>query len=308
MNKPIILIVDDEETNLQLIGKNLQQLDISIALASSGKEALFLLETLVPDLIILDIIMPAMSGFDVCRKIKSKKYNSEVPIIFISAKTDIEDITKGFKLGARDYITKPFIKEELLVRVATQLKIIKNEKELKKLTLNLDQKVKERTKALTQTNEKLRDYNTALEVLMGKRDKDRKELEEKVMANVEELIQPTIERLKKTRLTEQQRELVEICEENIFKITSSFINGIKNNKSVQGLTHKETTIANLIVQGKSSQEISTIINSSESTINFHRKNIRKKLGINNKTVNLQLYLKQLEIQRPKRIEIKGINE
>ena len=72
-----------------------------------------------------------------------------------------------------------------------------------------------------------------------------------------------------------------------------------DNGRVRGLTHRETTIANLIVQGKSSQEISTILNISESTINYHRNNIRKKVGIKNKSVNLQVYLKQLEGQRPK---------
>ena len=299
MDNPIILIVDDEEANLQLIGKILQNLDVDITLASSGKEALKLLESLVPDLIILDIIMPSMSGFDVCRKIKSRKSTTEVPIIFLSAKTDSEDIINGFDIGARDYITKPFIKEELVARVETQLNIITNEKKIKNLNNNLEEKVKERTKALTKTNEKLTDYNTALKVLMDKRDDDRIELEHQVMANVEELILPSIERLKQTNLNKQQKELLGICEDNISKITSSFVSSMMDNGRVRSLTHRETTIANLIVQGKSSQEISTILNISESTINYHRNNIRKKVGIKNKSVNLQVYLKQLEGQRPK---------
>lgn len=299
MDKPIILIVDDEEANLQLIGKILQNLDVDITLASSGKEALQLLESLVPDLIILDIIMPSMSGFDVCRKIKSRKPTSEVPIIFLSAKVDSEDIIKGFDIGARDYITKPFIKEELVARVEAQLNIITNEKKIKNLNNNLEEKVKERTKALTKINEKLTDYNTALKVLMDQRDEDRIDLEHQVMANVEELILPSIERLKQTNLNKQQKELLGICENNISKITSSFVSSMMDNGRVRGLTHRETTIANLIVQGKSSQEISTILNISESTINYHRNNIRKKVGIKNKSVNLQVYLKQLEGQRPK---------
>ena len=299
MDKPIILIVDDEEANLQLIGKILQNLDVDITLASSGKEALQLLESLVPDLIILDIIMPSMSGFDVCRKIKSRKPTSEVPIIFLSAKVDSEDIIKGFDIGARDYITKPFIKEELVARVEAQLNIITNEKKIKNLNNNLEEKVKERTKALTKTNEKLTDYNTALKVLMDQRDEDRIDLEHQVMANAEELILPSIERLKQTNLNKQQKELLGICEDNISKITSSFVSSMMDNGRVRGLTHRETTIANLIVQGKSSQEISTILNISESTINYHRNNIRKKVGIKNKSVNLQVYLKQLEGQRPK---------
>ena len=299
MDKPIILIVDDEEANLQLIGKILQNLDVDITLASSGKEALQLLESLVPDLIILDIIMPSMSGFDVCRKIKSRKTTSEVPIIFLSAKVDSEDIIKGFDIGARDYITKPFIKEELVARVEAQLNIITNEKKIKNLNNNLEEKVKERTKALTKINEKLTDYNTALKVLMDQRDEDRIDLEHQVMANAEELILPSIERLKQTNLNKQQKELLGICENNISKITSSFVSSMMDNGRVRGLTHRETTIANLIVQGKSSQEISTILNISESTINYHRNNIRKKVGIKNKSVNLQVYLKQLEGQRPK---------
>ncbi len=299
MDKPIILIVDDEEANLQLIGKILQNLDVDITLASSGKEALQLLKSLVPDLIILDIIMPSMSGFDVCRKIKSRKPTSEVPIIFLSAKVDSEDIIKGFDIGARDYITKPFIKEELVARVEAQLNIITNEKKIKNLNNNLEEKVKERTKALTKINEKLTDYNTALKVLMDQRDEDRIDLEHQVMANAEELILPSIERLKQTNLNKQQKELLGICENNISKITSSFVSSMMDNGRVRGLTHRETTIANLIVQGKSSQEISTILNISESTINYHRNNIRKKVGIKNKSVNLQVYLKQLEGQRPK---------
>jgi DNA-binding response OmpR family regulator/DNA-binding CsgD family transcriptional regulator len=305
MDKPIILIVDDEEANLQLIGKILQNLDVDITLASSGKEALKLLESLVPDLIILDIIMPSMSGFDVCRKIRSRKSTSEVPTIFLSAKTDSEDIIKGFDIGARDYITKPFIKEELVARVETQLNIITNEKKIKNLNNNLEEKVKERTKALTKTNEKLTDYNTALKVLMDKRDDDRIDLEHQVMANVEELILPSIERLKQTNLKKQQKELLGICEDNISKITSSFVSSMMDNGKVRGLTHRETTIANLIVQGKSSQEISTILNISESTINYHRNNIRKKVGIKNKSVNLQVYLKQLEGPRPRAAGIRN---
>ena len=81
---------------------------------------------------------------------------------------------------------------------------------------------------------------------------------------------------------------------------------MKNNGEIEGLTHRETTIANMIVQGKSSQEISTILNISESTINFHRNNIREKLKIKNQNVNLQVYLKHIEIQGTKRMNIHGL--
>lgn len=294
MDKPIVLIIDDEEKNLQLIGRLLRCLDIDITLASSGHEALTLLQTLSPELIMLDIIMPSMTGFDVCRNLKQHQKLSQIPIIFLSAKSDIEDIIEGFKLGARDYITKPFIREELIARVETQLAIIKNERKLKQLNDGLEAKIREKTNTLLQTNEKLSDYNRALTVLMDKRDEDRRELENQVMVNTVELILPSIEQLKETRLNTQQKELLRICEENIIKITSSFAGNFKNNGKIAGLTHRELTIANYIAKGKSSQEISTILNISESTTNFHRNNIRKKLGIKNKGVNLQVYLKQIE--------------
>lgn len=294
MDKPVILIVDDEESNLQLIGNILQHLNIDITLASSGPEALKLMETLIPDLIILDIIMPSMSGFDVCREISTKNDLTDVPIILISAMSESENIIKGFRMGARDYITKPFIKEELLARVETQLKIQIKENQLKKMNISLEERIKKRTQELIDTNEKLGRYNTALQVLIEKRDEDRKILEQKVISNTSKLVLPSIDRLKRTNLTNSQREILLVCEENIKKITSAFIKGIESAGKFRGLTHREITVANLISQGKSSQEISSILNSSESTINFHRNNIRKKLGIKNKPVSLHLFLKSLE--------------
>lgn len=288
---PIVLIVDDEETNLQLIARILHPLKIDIALALSGAEALKLLGTLVPDLIILDIMMPGMSGFELCRKISSINALSDLPIIFISAKNESSDIIKGFKLGARDYITKPFIKEELISRVKTQLKIKVRENQLKELNQDLEERIQDRTRELTEANKKLKDYNTALQVLLEKRENDRRLIEEKVLKNFENLVLPYIEKVQNTELTDHQMDILKICKLNIEKITSQFI------KSTQrmGLTHREVLIANLIAQGKSSQEIATILNSSESTINFHRNNIRKKLGIKNKRENLQVYLQSIEI-------------
>lgn len=165
---PLVLIVDDDVANLKFIGNLLKPIEVDIALASSGPELIKLLETVAPDLIILDIMMPGMSGFEVCRRLSRQNHTKEIPVIFLSARNDIETITQCFSMGRRDYIAKP------------------------------------------------------------------------------------------------------------------------------KFTQKETTIANFIIQGKSTQEISILLNSSESTINFHRNNIRKKLGIKNKNENLQVVLKQLE--------------
>lgn len=131
-DKPyLILIVDDIETNLKLLGLVLQEHNYDVSIASSGKEALTILETEIPDLILLDIMMPEMDGFEVCRRIKSRNRTKEIPVIFLTAKTETEDIVRGFELGAVDYITKPFKSYELLARVSTHLQLKQASEDLK---------------------------------------------------------------------------------------------------------------------------------------------------------------------------------
>jgi DNA-binding response OmpR family regulator len=293
--KPLVLIVDDDEADQKIIGKILSKTKMDVVLASSGKELIQLLKNLLPDLIILDIMMPEMNGFDVCKRLSQKKRTREIPVIFLSARNDFKAIIQCFSMGAHDYITKPFVTEELIARINTQLELKKKKDRLKELNSNLEKMVHERTKELTITNKKLKDYNTALQVLLEKREQDKKDLEKRVVLNAKELLLPFLTTLKKKTTSPKERlELIRICENNIEKIISPFVSNLKSKIVELGFTHKEITIANLIIQGKSTLEISTILNSSESTINFHRNNIRKKLGIKNKRENLQIYLKRLE--------------
>lgn len=129
MNKSIyILAVDDNLKNLKLVSNLLKEKDYKIALAADGKSALKIVEENKIDLILLDIMMPEMDGFEVCKILKSKPETKDIPVIFLTAKNDAEDIVKGFKLGGVDYITKPFKREELIVRVNNhvQLKMVKD--------------------------------------------------------------------------------------------------------------------------------------------------------------------------------------
>ncbi len=114
-----ILIVDDTPANLQLLNKMLKNEGYKVRLLPSGKMALDAVKEEPPVLILLDINMPGMNGFEVCEKIKSFPETKDIPIIFLTAMTELEDVIKGFKLGAVDYITKPFNQEELLVRINT---------------------------------------------------------------------------------------------------------------------------------------------------------------------------------------------
>ncbi len=120
---PLILIVDDHSQNLSVLGNMLREHGYRFVIAETGYEALDFVKKKIPDLILLDIMMPDMSGLEVCKRLKQESAFSDIPVIFLTAKRETEDIIQGFKLGAVDYVTKPFNKEELMVRVNTRLEL-----------------------------------------------------------------------------------------------------------------------------------------------------------------------------------------
>lgn len=129
--KANLLVVDDNPTNLQLVNSILKKDVYKVKLVSSGKLALNEINNEPPDLILLDINMPEMDGFETCKHIKENPETREIPVIFLTARTEIEDIIQGFKKGAVDYVVKPFNPMELLARVNThlQLKFAREENE-----------------------------------------------------------------------------------------------------------------------------------------------------------------------------------
>lgn len=161
IEKPIILIVDDVPKNLQVLGTILYQQGCEIAMADSGDSALETLEEIKPAMILLDVMMPEMDGYEVCRRIKSNPETSDIPVIFLTAKTETEDIVKGFKLGAVDYLTKPFNSEELIARVRTQLELHDKREQLKELNATLEDKVYQRTQQLNKANTKLKQLDNS---------------------------------------------------------------------------------------------------------------------------------------------------
>lgn len=117
----IILIVNDLKQNLKLLAFILEEENYQISFALSGRDALERLTVLKPDLILLDLMMPDMSGLEVCEKIKSSPEYQDIPIIFLTASQEEHYLIQAYSLGASDYVTKPFKKPELLARVTTQL-------------------------------------------------------------------------------------------------------------------------------------------------------------------------------------------
>jgi len=118
-----ILIVDDAPKNIQIVANLLGEDEYEISYATNGKQALGHVEESEFDLVLLDVMMPGMSGYEVCREIKQGKRHSDLPVIFITARTDEDSIIEAFEAGGQDYITKPFNSAELMARVKTHLKL-----------------------------------------------------------------------------------------------------------------------------------------------------------------------------------------
>ncbi|MEK8015399.1 MAG: response regulator [Candidatus Parabeggiatoa sp.] len=127
---PRILIVDDTPFNIDILSRLLSKRHFDVLIAENGEMALSIVKQKKPHLILLDIMMPGMDGFETCRRLKADSQTEDIPVIFISALTDSLDKVKGFELGAVDYITKPFQRKEVLARINTHLKLNMLQKQL----------------------------------------------------------------------------------------------------------------------------------------------------------------------------------
>lgn len=132
-----ILVVDDVVSNVMLLKALLKTDEYQIITASDGEQALEKVETENPDLILLDVMMPGLSGFDVSQRLKSSTDHSDIPIIFLTALNSHDDIVRGFELGANDFITKPFNKNELKIRIRHQISLIEAKRIILKQTEEL---------------------------------------------------------------------------------------------------------------------------------------------------------------------------
>lgn len=146
-SKPGILVVDDEEANIDIMLEILGD-DYDVSVAMDGPGTLESVRDNLPDLILLDILMPDMDGYEVCRKLKADRKTRDIPVIFVTSMSDVEDETMGFEVGAVDYITKPVSPPIVRSRVKTHLALYDQNRVL-------EEKVRQRTKELVQANSKL---------------------------------------------------------------------------------------------------------------------------------------------------------
>ncbi len=174
--KPYVLVVDDVLKNLKIIGNILLENGYEISLVSNGFEAIESLKDDKPDLILLDIMMPEMDGYEACKRIKSNEETADIPIIFITAKSETEDIVEAFRCGGVDYLTKPFNREELLVRVKTHVDLKRSRdasenhaKEMTAINAKLSAINEEKQELLNTIEEDLKIASEYIESLLPKR-------------------------------------------------------------------------------------------------------------------------------------------
>ncbi len=151
-NRGIILVVDDTPASVGMLQSALEQENYEVLIATSGEKALDRVSFIIPDLILLDIMMPGIDGYETCLQLKSRSSTKDIPIIFLSALSETFDKVRAFSIGGVDYLTKPVEPEELLVRVKTHIRINHLEKQLQETNRELEDRVRERTAELIQAN------------------------------------------------------------------------------------------------------------------------------------------------------------
>jgi CheY-like chemotaxis protein/DNA-binding CsgD family transcriptional regulator len=315
-NKPVILVVDDEPQNIELLEAHLVPQGYEIVKAANGEEALGKLTGNQIDLILLDVKMPGMDGFEVTRRVRQDNTHRLLPIILVTVLRETQDRVKGIEAGCDDFISYPVDKMELLARVRSLLKVkayndlmsnyrkeLESEvtgrtEELKHALENLQQDITKRKQAeealsksekeLKSKTENLEEVNAALNVLLKRVEEGRIELEEKILSNIRELVLPYIDRLKKTQLSDHQASYLMVIETNLDNIASSFLYHLK--MRYLNLTHRELQVASLVKEGKSTKEIAELLKIAIKTVVFHRNSLRNKLGLKNQKANLRAHL------------------
>ena len=167
------------------------------------------------------------------------------------------------------------------------IRVVVSHEEITALKLT-EEALKKSQEALFEQKQSLEEVNIALKVLLKQREQDKLELEKKVLTNVKDLVLPYVEKLRNSRLKPKDKTLVEIIETHLNEVISPLLQHFANAKIL--LTPQEMQVAGLVKDGKSSKEIADILNVSETTVNFHRKNLRVKFGLTNQRTNLRSYL------------------
>ncbi len=142
--KPLITVVDDMIGNLKIVGKILLGVGYEVVMIQDSRKAIEMIEKNPPDLLLLDIMMPFIDGYQICEQVKSNKILKDIPVIFFTAKGETSDLVRGFEVGGVDYIVKPASKEELIARISTHLELKKSKDLIEKQKIEIETLFKEK--------------------------------------------------------------------------------------------------------------------------------------------------------------------
>ena len=200
LTKGNILVVDDMHANLHLLTNILTQAGYTVRPVPDGKLALASIKVALPDLILLDIMMPGMSGYEICERLKHDETTHDIPVIFISALQEVFDKVKAFKLGGVDFITKPFHAEEVVARVSTHITLRRLQRTLETQNTQLQAEIQEHA----HTEEALQQLNAELERRVAERTSELQEANSD-LHDVLERLQNTQEQLIQSEKNESAR-------------------------------------------------------------------------------------------------------
>lgn len=274
-----ILILEDTPTDASLIQFELTEAGLTFTANWVTDRASYLkaLDEFSPDIILSDYSLPSFDGQS-AMDLAARKC-PDVPFIFVSGALGEETAVDLLKQGATDYVLKGRLFR--LVPAVTRALQEARERAEKRMAL----------KALELKSRSLEEANTALKVLLQHREEDKTTLEDQVLVNIRKLVLPYIENLKHLHLNDKQMAQVTIIEENVRGIISPFLRRMTS--TYLDLTPREIEIANLVKEGKTTKEITGILNISATAVDFHRKNLRAKFGIKSKKTNLMAFLSSL---------------
>ncbi|WPD23019.1 MAG: response regulator [Candidatus Electrothrix scaldis] len=283
-NPAEVLIIDDDEALLLTTKLVIEAEGHKARTAGNGIAGLRMVQEHIPDIIILDLVLPELNGHEVCKQLKAHPASQNIPIIFLSSHNSVEEKVKAFEAGGVDYLVKPYSKIELLVRLHTHLA-------LQNIQNSLTSEVKTRTEELEEKNRELQETNVVLKRLLHEIEEEKLEIARIVQTNIERLILPDLDRL--TEAPAKQRYQIRDTIQTNLKDISCPVTG-ENTTMYTLLTPSEFRILNLIRQGRSTKEIAETLNISPQTVATHRKNIRKKLKISGKKINLTSFISTSE--------------
>ncbi len=274
-----ILLIEDNPGDVRLIQEMLSEANADacdLTVFDRLATAYPALEQGGYDVVLLDLTLPDSAGLETLSRLQPTV--AATAVIVLTGLNDEAAAIRALREGAQDYLVKDRMSPEVLWR-SIRYAIERKRVELKLLARERD---------LENRTQDLEEVNAALKVLLKQREGDRKELEERIVANFRELVRPLLEKLAASGLNDRQKAFLEMTESELDNILAPFLS--KVSAGHLKLTPTEIQVANMVKHGKSTKEIAELMHLSVKTVQVNRNNIRRKLGIINKKINLRTYL------------------